>query len=122
MSINTNHPGAGLRFAALLGMLGADTLAMAAKKATLEMPFRLLRGRQGAATRRQKRAYADRMRPHSSPMVIAICRAPDGGRRYHQCATRDQAIAHGPYLIEHVNGWGQVTRRERSKGAPGRFE
>ncbi len=52
--------------------------------------------------------------PHSAPMVTAICRRPDGtGRRYFQCRTREQAIAHHPYLIEYVNGWGQVTRRER---------
>ena len=57
--------------------------------------------------------------PHSSPFVVAVCRRADGtGRVYHRCRTRDQAAAHKPYLIEHVNGWGQVTRRERlSAGA-----
>lgn len=77
----------------------------------------------GRAARRRTR-YGSRSRtpgprgkaptPGSSPMFIAIARGKGGlGRRYHQCATRDQALAHHPYMIEHVNAWGQVTRRER---------
>ena len=55
-----------------------------------------------------------RREPHSAPSFVAICRRADGtGRRYFTCRTHDQALQHGPYLIEHVNGWGQVTRRER---------
>jgi hypothetical protein len=54
-------------------------------------------------------------RPHSphQPKFIAVVRTASGGRKYHQCHTRDQAMAHKPYLIEHVNGFGQVTHRER---------
>jgi hypothetical protein len=55
------------------------------------------------------------LRPHSphQPKFIAVVRTSSGGRKYHQCHTRDQAMAHKPYLIEHVNGFGQVTHRER---------
>ncbi len=51
-------------------------------------------------------------RPHAQPSFVAIVRGPDG-RKYHQCHTREQALAHKPICIEHVNGFGQVTRRER---------
>lgn len=57
---------------------------------------------------------------HGSPSFAAICRREDGtGRRYFTCRTRDQALLHRPYLLEHVNGWGQVTRRERFKAEAG---
>lgn len=50
--------------------------------------------------------------PHSEPHFVAVVRE-DGRRKYHRCNTRTQALQHKPYLIEHVNGYGQVVRRER---------
>jgi len=70
---------------------------------------RAIFGRKPHDSRGRHGAHA---KPHGSPLFIAISRTPSG-RRYHQCATRDQALNHKPYVIEHVNGWGQVTRRER---------
>lgn len=71
---------------------------------------RAFRARMGS----RKKAKARAGTPHSLPTFVAICRRADGtGRRYFTCRTHDQALQHGPYLIEHVNGWGQVTRRER---------
>jgi transposase len=74
--------------------------------------------RQYRSTRYGQRSRTPgRQRPaklHAPATIIAICRRADGaGRRYFTCRTREQALQHGPYLIEHVNGWGQVTRRER---------
>jgi hypothetical protein len=111
MSLNTTNPALGIA-AALTGFLGAGVGGAAAR-----LGVRTPRpSDDGASDPRPgvRLRYMARMRPHATPMVIAICRAPDGsGRRYHQCITRDQAMKHGPYLIEHVNGWGQVTKRER---------
>lgn len=47
------------------------------------------------------------------PHVVAITRAEAGKRHYIKCHTREQALLHSPYIIEHVNSWGQVTLRER---------
>lgn len=52
-------------------------------------------------------------RPHSQPHFVAVLRGDGGRRAYHRCNTREQALQHRPYLVEHVNGFGQVTRRER---------
>lgn len=51
-------------------------------------------------------------KPHAFPQYLAIARDGQGRRRYHYCNTRDQALTHHPYRIEHLNGHGQVTRRE----------
>jgi hypothetical protein len=51
--------------------------------------------------------------PHQQPGFIAIARTAEGKRKYFQCRTYEQALAHKPYLVEHVNGFGQVTRRDR---------
>lgn len=52
-------------------------------------------------------------KPHSphQPRFIAVVRTVEG-KLYHGCMTRAQALQHKPYLIEHVNGFGQVTHRE----------
>lgn len=71
------------------------------------------RARHGRRTRTRGRRR-DHTTPHGSPFYIAICRRPDDtGRKYHACATRDQALRHKPYIVERVNAWGQVSRRER---------
>ena len=114
MSTYTGRPMAGL-VGALVGLTTKfGELSEASMHAMENMPFRLPtpRGDGRALARKVARARRDRRWPHSTPTVIAICRSRNG-RKYYQCATRDQAIAHAPYLIEHVNGWGQVTRRER---------
>jgi hypothetical protein len=56
--------------------------------------------------------------PHATPKVIAICNV-DGKRKYQHCRTRDQALAFHPTIIEHVNGFGQVTLRERQNRPTG---
>ena len=72
--------------------------------------------KRGSRASWRARAIA-RMKPHGMPTFVAICRPKDRpGRRYFTCVTRDQALEHKPYMIEHVNGWGQVTRRERFDG------
>jgi hypothetical protein len=99
-----------------IGAISGEVLAAAAKAAEINFPFRRvplppMRPRHG---RRNRRRTSPRSGANAAPMFIAISRAEDGrGRRYHQCHTRDQALGHHPYIIEHVNGWGQVTRRER---------
>lgn len=111
-----------IRKAGLLGLLagigaiGGEILAAAAKMATINFPYRQVPGHRYRERRggRRSRAKEARTGAHAAPMFIAISRRKDGlGRRYHQCTTRDQALAHHPYMIEHVNGWGQVTKRER---------
>jgi hypothetical protein len=57
-----------------------------------------------------------RRAPPGQPVFIAVVR-DNGRRRYHHCHTRSQALAHQPYLIEHVNAYGQVTKRERLEAA-----
>ena len=51
--------------------------------------------------------------PHSQPQFMAISRTASGGRKYYLCFTRDQALQHKPYLVEHLNGFGQATHKER---------
>jgi hypothetical protein len=60
------------------------------------------------------RAYR---KSHSAPFFIAHVRDESGHRRPVQVASYDEALARGPYLIERVNGFGQVTQRWRSEPA-----
>ncbi len=60
------------------------------------------------------RAYR---KPHAAPFFIAHLRDERGRRRPVQVASYDEALARGPYLIERVNGFGQITQRWRSEPA-----
>lgn len=56
------------------------------------------------------RAYR---KPHSAPFFAAHLRGQDGKRRMRQCASYEEASKAEPYMIERINGFGQVTHRWR---------
>jgi hypothetical protein len=55
--------------------------------------------------------------PHSAPMVVAVYHE-GGRRRYKQFRSRAD-VTGAPAVLEHVNGFGQVTKRERLDSTAG---
>lgn len=47
----------------------------------------------------------------AAPHYVAVVRTAKG-KEYHRCHSYEAALLHKPYLIERVNGFGQVTHRE----------
>jgi hypothetical protein len=56
-------------------------------------------------------------RPHTMPHFLATVRV-DGGKRFFRERTREAALERGPFMVEEINGFGQVKHRERFDAPP----
>lgn len=81
--------------------------------------FRRMAGRVARTHFLKRDARGPRWRgyllPHSAPMAIAIVRDENGKRQYKP-ALDPAKPPKGTVRIEHINGFGQVVRRERVAG------